>query len=115
MDAVTLKLLGALDPAGGSSPLGGAAGVDNSAVDSGVVDGAGGSGGFGKMLEGAIGKLEGSLSDASAASQSLATGQAQDVAQVAMTVERSALELQLAAQVRNKAVEAYQDLYRMQI
>jgi flagellar hook-basal body complex protein FliE len=32
-----------------------------------------------------------------------------------MEVERAALALQLAVQVRNRAVEAYQDLWRTQI
>ena len=32
-----------------------------------------------------------------------------------MTVERAVLELQMATQVRNKAVEAYQDMFRMNI
>ena len=45
----------------------------------------------------------------------VATGQATDVSQVAMTVERAVLELQMATQIRNKAVEAYQDIYRMQV
>jgi len=35
--------------------------------------------------------------------------------QVALAVEEAALALQFALQVRNKAVEAYQELMRMQI
>jgi len=35
--------------------------------------------------------------------------------QVALAVEEAALALQLALQIRNKAVEAYQELMRMQI
>ena len=94
--------------------VGGTGGVGG--VDAGVGEAGGATGGgFGKLLEGAIGKLDGSLGNAATASQQLATGQAQDVSQVAMTVERSMLELQLAAQIRNKAVDAYQDLYRMQM
>ena len=109
MDPVMMKLLSSADfKVGGAGAAGGA--------DAGVGEAGGAAGGgFGKLLEGAIGKLDGSLGDAVTASQQLATGQAADVSQVAMTVERSMLELQLAAQIRNKAVDAYQDIYRMQL
>lgn len=107
MDPVTMNLL-----SGADFKVGGAGGVD---AGLGEVGGATSGGGFGKLLEGAIGKLDGSLGNAASAAQQLATGQAQDISQVTMTVERSVLELQLAAQIRNKAVEAYQDIYRMQL
>ena len=77
--------------------------------------GAGGSGGFGGMLGNAIQKLDDSLQQATASSNALATGQATDVTQVVNDVQRASLELQLATQVRNKAVDAYQDIFRMQI
>ena len=77
---------------------------------------AGGSGsGFGDLLSGELGKLDNLQQQASTAAQQLATGQATDVSSVAMEVERASLALQLAAQVRNKAVEAYQELFRMQV
>lgn len=72
-------------------------------------------GGFGQMLAGSIEKLQGMVQDASQQSTALATGQATDLSSVVLSVERAALGLQLAVQVRNKAVEAYQDLFRMQI
>ena len=74
-----------------------------------------GSGGFGSMLAGEIGKLDALQQQATTASQQLATGQATDVSTVAMEVERASLALQLASQVRNKAVEAYNELFRMQV
>lgn len=92
--------------------LGGAGGVGGAGA------GAGGNvaaGGFGKALQGAIDGLSNSLAEAGSQSQKLVTGEAQDVAQVTMAVERAVLELQLASQVRNKAVEAYQELFRMQV
>ena len=76
---------------------------------------AGDGAGFGKALEGALGKLDTSLKASSDAAESLATGTATDLPSVVMAVERASLELQLASQVRNKAVEAYQDLFRMQV
>jgi flagellar hook-basal body complex protein FliE len=74
-----------------------------------------GSPGFGEILSDSLGKLQGLLDDASQQSAALAAGQAEDVTSVVMAVERAALGLQLAVQVRNKAVEAYQDVFRMQI
>ena len=71
--------------------------------------------GFGQMLSGAIDKLDGLQQQATDASQQLATGQASDVSTVAMQVEQASLALQLATEVRNKAVDAYQDLFRMQV
>jgi len=75
--------------------------------------GAGGS--FGAMLENAVGGLDKLQTDAATASQQLATGQAQDISSVVMQVEQASLALQLAAQVRNKVVEAYQQIMAMQV
>ena len=66
-------------------------------------------------LSNAIGSLQGAMDQSTAASNALATGQATDVSQVAMTVERAVLELQLATQIRNKSVEAYQEIFRMNV
>ncbi len=71
--------------------------------------------GFGAVLAEQVGKLEGLQAEASAQSQALATGKADDVTSVVMAVERASLALQLAAQVRNKAVDAYHELFRMQV
>jgi flagellar hook-basal body complex protein FliE len=71
--------------------------------------------GFGSMLAGQLDKLNNLQSQASTASTQLATGQANDISQVTMQVENASLALQLAVEVRNKAVDAYQDLFRMQV
>jgi flagellar hook-basal body complex protein FliE len=71
--------------------------------------------GFGQMLSASVNRLEGMLAESSQQSAALATGQAEDLTGVVLAVERAALGLQLAVQVRNKAVEAYQELFRMQI
>ena len=71
--------------------------------------------GFGDMLSNAIASLEKTQSDAAVASQELATGKVDDPTQVIMAVERARLSMELAAQVRNKAVEAYQEIFRTQV
>ena len=40
---------------------------------------------------------------------------AQRVTAVVMAVERAQLAMQLASQIRNKLVEDYQDIFRMQV
>jgi flagellar hook-basal body complex protein FliE len=77
--------------------------------------GSGGGGGFAKALEGAMGKLDQAQADAATQAQQLATGQASDVSSVVMSVEKASLEVQMAAQIRNKLVEDYQDIFRMQV
>jgi flagellar hook-basal body complex protein FliE len=70
---------------------------------------------FGSMLTDQISNLNDLQNTASAQSQALATGQAQDVTQVVADVEKAALAMQMAVQVRNKAVDAYNELFRIQI
>jgi flagellar hook-basal body complex protein FliE len=72
-------------------------------------------GGFGKALAGEVQKLADSQNQATDQAQQLATGQAKDISAVVMSVEKASLELQLAVQLRNKGVEAYQELFRMQV
>ncbi len=74
-----------------------------------------GSAGFGSMLTNAITNLNQTQNTASSDSVALATGQASDVTQVVSDVEKANLEMQLAVQVRNKAVDAYQEIMRMQV
>ncbi|MFL5826706.1 MAG: flagellar hook-basal body complex protein FliE [Thermoleophilaceae bacterium] len=72
-------------------------------------------GGFGGALGKAVSGLEQSQTDAAAASQSLADGTAADPTNVVMAVERARLEMQMASQVRTKAVEAFQDIFHTQV
>jgi flagellar hook-basal body complex protein FliE len=75
----------------------------------------GGSGAFGDMLGKSIQSLTTSQKEASKASQALATGQASDPTQVVMAVERAQLAMQLASQIRDKAVEATQTIFHTQV
>ena len=53
--------------------------------------------------------------DALAQAQALATGQASDPTAVVMAVERAQLSMQLAGQIRTKAVEAAQEIFHTQV
>jgi flagellar hook-basal body complex protein FliE len=75
----------------------------------------GGSAAFGDMLGKSIQSLTTSQEEASKASQALATGQASDPTQVVMAVERAQLAMQLASQIRDKAVEATQTIFHTQV
>ncbi len=72
-------------------------------------------GGFGDMLTGAISSLDKTQTQAAGAAQSLVDGSATDPTSVVMQVERAQLAMQLASQIRNKAVEAYQDVFHTQV
>jgi flagellar hook-basal body complex protein FliE len=72
-------------------------------------------GGFGDLLGSSIKSLTASQEDAAQAAQQLATGQATDPTEVVMAVERAQLAMQLASQIRTKAVEAAQDIFHTQV
>ena len=67
------------------------------------------------MLNQSIQSLQATQDDATSASQALATGQATDPTAVVMSVERAQLAMQLASQIRTKAVEAVQDIFHTQV
>ena len=71
--------------------------------------------GFGGMLSNAISSLDKTQTDAAQASQALANGTATDPTQVVTTVERARLSMQLASQIRTKAVESYNDIFHTQV
>jgi flagellar hook-basal body complex protein FliE len=81
----------------------------------GPANGQSGGGGFGNALTQAISGLEQSQAQGDAAAQSLVNGTATDASSVVMQVERARLEMQLAAQIRTKAVEAYTDIFHTQV
>ncbi len=70
---------------------------------------------FGEVLEGALGKVNQLQNDAEQASVNLAAGKIQDVSEVVIATEKATVALQLTMQVRNKVVDAYQEIMRMQV
>jgi flagellar hook-basal body complex protein FliE len=66
---------------------------------------------FGSLLGQSIQSLQNTQDQAATAANALATGQASDPTSVVMSVERAQLAMQLASQIRTKAVEAAQDIF----
>jgi flagellar hook-basal body complex protein FliE len=72
-------------------------------------------GGFGKALSNAIGALDQLQQQADSGALQLALGQPAELHEVMLAQEQASLGLDLAVQVRNKLIEAYQEITRMQI
>jgi flagellar hook-basal body complex protein FliE len=77
--------------------------------------GAGGGRSFGEFLADSLGEVNKLQLEAQQASVNLAAGKIQDVSEVVIATEKATIALQLTMQVRNKVVEAYQEMMRMQV
>lgn len=71
--------------------------------------------GFGDVLKAKLEDLNASQVAGQDATKQLATGKVDDIAQTMLRIEEANVSLQLATQIRNKAVEAYQEILRMQV
>jgi flagellar hook-basal body complex protein FliE len=109
MQIPSFQPIQAIDPFGTGSEF------QVGSIDSTAAGASAPSGAFGGMLTQQLSNLNDLQNTAASQSQALATGQAQDVTQVVADVEKAALAMQLAVQVRNKAVDAYNELFRIQI
>jgi flagellar hook-basal body complex protein FliE len=74
-----------------------------------------GGAGFGSFLSSKIGELSKLQNDAASGAQALASGTATDPSAVVMAVEKARLSMQLASQIRTKAVEAVNDVFHTQV
>jgi flagellar hook-basal body complex protein FliE len=111
--------LSASAPTAGAEPamgVGGVSGAESSTAPSGVEGASGGeSGGFGGALTQAISSLDQTQQSAAGAAQALATGTASNPESAVVTVEDAQLAMQLASQIRTKAVEAAQQIFQTQV
>jgi flagellar hook-basal body complex protein FliE len=73
------------------------------------------SGDFQKMLDGSIGKLESLNNDASAAVQKFLSGENEELHTAVLATQKASLAFDLGLQVRNKVVDAYQEVMKMQV
>jgi flagellar hook-basal body complex protein FliE len=70
---------------------------------------------FGEFLTDALGEVNGLQQNAAKASFDLAAGKLQDISQVTIAAEKATIAMQLTMQVRNKVIDAYQEVMRMQV
>lgn len=71
--------------------------------------------GFANWVEGELSSLNTQLLTAEQGIQKLATGAAENLHEVMLQLEQARLAMQVAAQVRSRVLEAYQDVMRMQV
>lgn len=71
--------------------------------------------GFGKLVDEMVGKVSELQGQADQSIQKLATGQEKGLHEVMIAVEKASVSFQMLTQVRNKAVEAYQEIMRMPV
>lgn len=71
--------------------------------------------GFGQLVSEGVGEVNQQLLAAQADLQRLATGNVENLHQVMIRLEESRLSFQLLLQVRNRLLEAYQDVMKMQV
>ena len=95
-----ISALGAIAPIAGPSP------VRTEAAKPGE---------FLSALNSAIGAVEHSRAEAGAAIGRLISGEGEELHSTALAVQRAELSFDLFLQVRNKAVQAYQEVMRMQV
>ena len=74
-----------------------------------------GTGSFAGVLKSKLADLNAQQVDSSKATEDMATGRVDDIAQTMLRIEQANVSLPMATQVRNKVIEAYQEVLRMQM
>jgi flagellar hook-basal body complex protein FliE len=70
---------------------------------------------FADTLKDAIGSVNNLQQESDKAAQNLATGRTDNVADVMIATEKADIALRLMMQVRNKIIDAYQEVMKMQV
>ena len=117
MDAIgSISSLASIGSGGGS--IGGVGQTSLGSIEGGTdaQDAAGGSGGsFVDALGDALGQLNSQLSGADAAMASFASGGTADLHTVMLQMQEASLGLSLGVQVRDKLLDAYQQIMHLQV
>lgn len=70
---------------------------------------------FGQALMRALDRVNAAQLQADRAAEAFAVGEQRDVAQLMIATEQARLALELTVQIRNKVLEAYQEIIRLQV
>jgi flagellar hook-basal body complex protein FliE len=70
---------------------------------------------FGDTIKNAVGEVNSLQDNADQLAQKLATGDVQDIHQVMLALDKASTAFGATVQVRNKAIESYQEIMRMQV
>ena len=70
---------------------------------------------FTSLLDRAVGEVDGKMKTAGIEQQKLLTGEATNVHQAMIAVQEASVAFSLMVEVRNKLVESYQEMMRMQV
>jgi flagellar hook-basal body complex protein FliE len=100
---------------GGVSPLTGASTVNGTGAVDGTTGGNPPGNNFLDSLNDAFGQLNGQLNAADAAASDFAAGGSADLHTVMLQMESASLSLKTAVDVRDKLLEAYQEIMRTQV
>jgi flagellar hook-basal body complex protein FliE len=72
-------------------------------------------GGFGAVLNEAIQQVEGSRAEANQTVQRFLSGESEELHTTVLATQKAELEFEMMMQVRNKVVQAYQEIMRTQV
>ena len=95
--------------AAAQSAVPGSGAMANAAQDTGAPDT------FANLMQSQLTDLNASVGAAETAMHDLASGKSVELHEVMISLERARLSVQTFVQVRNKLIESYQDLMRMQL
>jgi flagellar hook-basal body complex protein FliE len=70
---------------------------------------------FGDIFKGMINETNQLQNDAADIAQKFATGEVADIHDVMIAAEKAGVSFELVLEIRNKLIEAYQELMRMQV
>ena len=101
-----IEAVGAGSPIGGLAPIGGLEATESTTSTTGAD--------FAAMLAGGLQKVEAAQDRADNLAVQAATGQLADVHEYMIAANEAQLTTQLTAAVRNKAIEAFNEIMRLQ-
>lgn len=70
---------------------------------------------FGETLRSVFERMNQMQNDSAELARQFAAGETDDLVRVVTAAEEASITLQMAVQVRNKVIEAYQEIMRMQV